>query len=167
MTNLDPGKVNLGKLRALYNRKKAAQALLDHFARRKNALKQTSVDRLLAVLRNEEADVSRAEVIDVLKELEAIGGGAFRVGRRGWPSRFEWKVDLVSVGQAAAGERKEVEVISEDAAEEEPEDMAFVHYYQLRPGFQVKLDLPRDLTGREAGRLAEFIKTLPFDAGEA
>ncbi len=167
MTPLDSEKVNVGKLRGVYSRHKAARALLDHFAKRKNAMRQTSVDRLLTVLRDDGTEVSRGDLIDVLRELEDTGCGTFRIGRRGWPSRFEWRVDLVSVGQAAAGERKEIENITDEAVEEEVEEQVFPHLFQLRPGQQVKLELPRDLTSREAARLADFIKTLPFDAGEA
>ncbi len=167
MTPLDVEKANLGKLRGLYSRNKPARALLDHFAKRKNAMRQTSVDRLLAVLGDDGAEMSRGDLIEVLRELEAVGCGTFRIGRRGWPSRFEWRLDLVSVGQAAAGERKEIENITDEAVEEEAEEQVFPHVFQLRPGQQVRLELPRDLTSREAVRLADFIKTLPFDAGEA
>ncbi len=37
------------------------------------------------------------------------------------------------------------------------------HRFVLRPDFQVQLELPQDLNQREANRLAEFIRTLPFE----
>ena len=35
------------------------------------------------------------------------------------------------------------------------------HSFHLRPGLQIKLDLPADLTDREAERLARFVQSLP------
>lgn len=35
------------------------------------------------------------------------------------------------------------------------------HSFHLRPGFQVTIELPEDLTEREADRLARFIQSLP------
>ena len=37
------------------------------------------------------------------------------------------------------------------------------HTYVLRPGFEVTLLLPMDLSRAEADRLGRFIATLPFD----
>ena len=39
---------------------------------------------------------------------------------------------------------------------------AIKHIYRLRGNYTVKLRLPLDLTPTEAGRLADFIRTLPF-----
>ena len=77
------------------------------------------------------------------------------------------------MGKAAAGGSQSVEEIQpvdddgnvDEEIAETPEG-SIEHRYQLRPDRQVLLVLPADLTAREAGRLAEFIKTLPFDAKE-
>jgi hypothetical protein len=37
------------------------------------------------------------------------------------------------------------------------------HPYCLRQGLTIQLNLPDDLTGAEATRLGEFIKTLPLE----
>jgi hypothetical protein len=39
----------------------------------------------------------------------------------------------------------------------------FVHTFQLRSNLTVSFRLPSDLRPTEAGRLADFIRTLPFD----
>jgi hypothetical protein len=167
MTGLDPQNVDLGKLRELYSRNKVAAAVLDYFAGRKNAARRTTVDRVLKVMREQGAEISRGGLIEVFRNLEAAGCGTFVVGRRGQPSRFAWQVGLVSVGQAAAGKGEHIEDISGDAVEEETGEQTLEHRFQLRPDQQVRLELPRDLTSREASRLADFIRTLPFDAGAA
>jgi hypothetical protein len=41
------------------------------------------------------------------------------------------------------------------------EDATLHHSFHLRPGLQVTIDLPADLTDREADRLARFIQSLP------
>ncbi len=35
------------------------------------------------------------------------------------------------------------------------------HSFHLRPGLQIRIDLPDDLTDREADRLARFVQSLP------
>lgn len=35
------------------------------------------------------------------------------------------------------------------------------HTFHLRPGLQIRLQLPADLTSREAERLSQFVKSLP------
>ena len=37
------------------------------------------------------------------------------------------------------------------------------HSYHLRPGLEVELQLPTDLTKDEAKRLASFLESLPFE----
>ncbi len=63
-----------------------------------------------------------------------------------------------------------MEPSEEDNGDEEDERFdpagTIMHKFQLRPHWQVDLALPLDLTEREAARLSEFIKTLPFDKAE-
>jgi hypothetical protein len=85
----------------------------------------------------------------------------------GHPSRFEWTVGLTDVGKAAAGDVTEVQRLSDEEREDASEtaddgDDTVEHRYVLRPGFEVRINLPLDLSSVEAGRLAEFLRTLPF-----
>ncbi len=156
-------KVDSRRLRKLYGSSPAAREILDHLASRGRSWRTTSVERILASVRESDEDLSRGEVIDVFKALEECGCGQFKAGRKGWPSRFEWAVQMVSAGRVAAGETEQVEdLTAEDLAEEEPQ-AALRHTYRLRPDASVTLDLPRDLTASEAERLAQYIRTLPFE----
>lgn len=166
------GAINVKELRRLYSESGCAKAVLDHAAARKKNSARTDVDRLEIVLRQEGGKFSRREIIGSLKSLEDLRCGSFIIGRRGQPSRFAWAVEMIGLGRAAQGEQTDVEVLDVVDAEteegEEPEaDMltdTVRHIYVLRPNFSVVLNLPSDLTTKESLRLAEFIKTLPFNS---
>jgi hypothetical protein len=160
-------RVNVSKLRELYAKSAAARAILDHFAKRERDWHATGVDRLQSVVASEGTPISRADVIQVLQELDATGCGNFVVGRRGKKSRFVWHVGMVSVGRLAAGESVPVDplesAIAPETPDEETESNAIVHKYVLRTTYPVSIELPADLTTTEAGRLAAFIRTLPLN----
>jgi hypothetical protein len=144
-------------LRALYNASSPAAKMLDNFANRRRDRKITEVDRLGEVF----PDLARADIIDVLKKLDECGFGRFVVGRRGAASRFEWSVPLRSVGRAASGQGT-VETEFGKPDEDDPAPHVIRHDYRLRPDFTAQVSLPEDLTAREAERLADFVRTLPF-----
>ena len=114
----------------------------------------TSVDDLLKRARERGiAQLERPEVLDLLKRLEAQHRGAFKAGRKGWPSRLEWRLEDSKgpengVGPAAASPQ------------------VIEHPFRLRPDFSVELRLPLDISQREADRLAAFVRTLPFVEGD-
>ncbi len=173
MTSLISVALNLKALKALYASGPAAKAVLDEFASRQRNQRITKLQQLLFRLDNGGVGIAKSDVIRILRKLDEFGCGDFRTGRKGHPTRFEWKYDLVSVGKAAAGGTQAVEEIQpttdEDNCDEEvlvkavPEG-AIQHTFQLRPDWQIELTLPADLSAREAGRLSEFVKTLPFEA---
>ncbi len=153
-------KVDFGKLRKLYSSSPAARGILDHFASRERNWRTTTVDRIQA---NVGDNVSRGDVIEVFKKLEECGCGEFKVGRKGWSSRFDWAAQMVSVGQAAAGETEQVEEVTEEDLGEEEAETLLKHVYRLRSEIVVTLELPKNLTTTEADRLAQYILTLPFE----
>jgi len=156
-------------LRDLYKNDNNAKAMLDSFAIRKKAVSASYADRIAFLVK-----LSYSEVIRIFKELEAIGCGEFKNGRKGFKSRMEWSHSLISLGEVAKGEAGSVEVINPDELEPEDDGEASVavseqaegfiqHPFQLRPDMAVTLSLPSDLTMKEAQRLAAFIQTIPFD----
>lgn len=136
--------------------------MLDHFAGRERNWWITNLDRIHSNVLNEGGTLSRADLVAVFRQLETAGCGAFKAGRKGWPSRFEWAVGLVSVGRAAAGETDQVEEIPDDEKTEEDGATTVRHSFRLRAGLHIHFDLPADLNVAEASRLADFIKTLPL-----
>jgi hypothetical protein len=111
-----------------------------------------SVDDLLAELRN----VSRAELVPALKELEGAGFGRFSAGRRGWPSRFAWDETPPLSAAAASGAALTKSRVSKRGSS------LLTHDLHVRPGVVAKLMLPADLTRAEAERLAQFLLAIPF-----
>ncbi len=163
---------NLEKIRRLYAESETAKAAFDYFASCERNRRTTTVDRLLQVLQTRGNHVSYSKVKNFLRELARFGCGEYVIGRRGHQSRIEWNVGLVSLGQAAAGNRLQIEQFADESMDRQKaedteaviEQMADMKVsYPLRPDRNVELILPKDLTTREAHRLAEFIKTLPFD----
>ena len=151
-------------LHNLYEQDAQARAVLDHFANRERNQNVSPVRRLMANVAHEGVSLSRGQIVNVLRNLDGLGVGKFIPGRRGYESRFEWRVSSKSVGQVAAGESTEIEQNapdSEDVSDSGSDEM-IEHRFQLRPEIAVALSLPADLTEREAMRLARFIGTLPF-----
>jgi hypothetical protein len=76
--------------------------------------------------------------------------------RRGRPSRFWFYVSSVGLGKEVSGKGKPaVRIIR-------PPKM-LTHRFRLRPELEISLELPSDLTQKEVGRVADFLKTLPFE----
>ena len=173
MENIKKSSVDIDDVKRLYSTNVRAKVVLGHFAKSKSNEIITKVDRLVASIDEEEDTIiTRPELIKVLRELEVLRCGRFVLGRRGQRSRFEWNVKSTSLARAATGEASVVEVADEpmkalvDSILEETSDSGndrISHSYQLRPGMQVSVGLPANLTPKEANRLAEFIRTLPFD----
>ena len=144
-------------LQHAYRKERSLRAVCDELAQRGRSTKSTSVDRLV-----DRTGLDRATVVDVLRRLEQLDLGKFLVGRRGQPSRLEWRYRLQDVGRAAAGELMEIEPADQLDDEDTGPARLTRHVFQLRPEAAISLDLPADLTEKEAQRLAEFVKTLPF-----
>lgn len=106
-----------------------------------------------------------------LRAGEAAGHGSFIVGRRGYPTRFAWS--KVPAGKASAKATAPAEAAPAVAAAPPPAPVAAPaapsstggvrHTLNLRPGVTVHIELPADLTSREAVRLAHWVQALPFE----
>jgi len=167
MNDLEALNVDVDGLRNLYVTNEVAQAVLDEFASRGKNSTLTTVSRVVQVFQQKGRNISRGNVVTFFKALEELNCGKYISGHsrgsRGSQTRFEWKVGLVSVGQAATGEASRVEENLEIEQEDfEESDNSINHSFVLRPDFAVTLELPADLTNSEAARLSEFVKTLPF-----
>ena len=127
--------------------------------------------------------LSRAAVLKRFRQLQEGGEGYLRLGRHGHPTRFYFRsktsaktdplkktvIQFSSVGKMPAAPVT-APVPAETSSRPAPpagdapapgKDLVS-HSYQLRQGLCVTLQLPADLTEREANRLARFIETLPL-----
>jgi hypothetical protein len=179
-------KDDIDMLRAYYKTDSAAKTVLDHFAARQRNANVTKVESLASALDRKGADLGYYEIVKVLKALCEMNFGTYTTGRRGHKSRVNWRVSTTTLGQAAAGARSDIEGLRmEDASAVEGDDDddndLIVNtaepesrhgtglkrvVYPLRRDVDVELMIPKDFTKRDAQRLAEFIKALPFDDSE-
>jgi len=154
-----------GKLRQLYKGDDADYTkFFDYIAQREHQ-GTIEVDTIMEVI----VGPYRADAIMVARTMEEIGLGKFIIGRRGSPTRLEWFFRSDSVGQLACGDIDELlSLEGEDEGSDEMEEPVvgvwqIVHSFRLRPDESVRFQLPSNLTQQEAGRLSDFIKSLPFE----
>lgn len=178
--------MNRDALHQLLRTRPALDRLLDSILTAGSDDGRTTVDELLT-------DIPRKQAINLLRELEGLGYGMFKVGRKGHPSRFEWSIDPEELRkllddddeQQTARASEEASVAPEKPA---PTRMSFMgqpatveppttparapqptagtdiqHQYVLRPDYRVSLNLPDDLTPREAEVLGEWVRNLSFE----
>jgi hypothetical protein len=166
----------------LYAADPAAKSVLDYFAfkrerRPRNSL--TTIDQLVRDLNNAGLGISRIEAVVVLRKLDECGSGTYRATRNGNPPKFEWKYSAIQLARAvAAGSETDEKLRPEEADEEEESEadqrrgdsvasappVALEYTFPLRPGWEIRLTLPGDLTVIEAGRLSAFLNSLPYGA---
>lgn len=152
-------------LRELYVKESDFRKIFDYLASRSNNAWETKVDRLSDVV-----GLSRPRIVEFMRQLQQLALGEFIVGRKGARSRFRWHVGLVSVGQVASKKSDEIAVDAPyEAAEDESELGAEAVTYEvpLRADMKARLTVPANITKVETIRLANFIRGLAVDVGEA
>ena len=128
--------------------------LFESFAGHATTPRQTTVEKLQSKLK-----LSRRETAELVNGIVEAGIGTRIVGRRDAKSRIVWKFTLQSIEKAARGESD----VLQEIGNKRPSGQQYVDYsYQLHEDEDpLVLPLPRDLTQREADRLALFIRSLP------
>lgn len=157
--------MNPEALRSAYNTNDIVRQICDEMAERERNQAETKLARMLARLQKNGSTVRKHEAIAAFRLLEDSDCGQYVEGRHGWPSRFVWSVGSISACQIAKGMETAVESLPEANEDEEfdAEVDTITHLLQLRSDFAVELQLPTDLTQREAERIASFVAALPID----
>lgn len=151
--------VSSTKVRELGSRSSISVAFFDFLASRK----RFSADLPLDVVSRAVPRASKSDLLAIFKEMEDLGLAELRLGRRGFKTRLTWVASPVDVVRAWTGELQEVLLEDGSDVEEEVESADFVeHIYQLRRDLQIRLELPADLSEKEASKLARWLETLPF-----
>jgi hypothetical protein len=130
--------------------------------------RETTYEDLQSVLK-----LNRNEMLGYAADIEAAGIGKRIVGRRKFKSRIRWIYTLRSVANAARGLSDTLEPVSDNnfPATAGPNELISStgrpdeadHVFQRRRDRRVTFRLPKDLTHKEADRLAAFLKTLPLE----
>jgi hypothetical protein len=147
------------------------QPFLDSISQRKHNQSETTVDALLNDCKESlggsghNTQEARKLAIDFFRELERAAFGEIRVGRRGKPTRFIWKVPLLDLKEAICASSNGSHMANRplnDPARVPETRNTITHSYVLRADLIVTVALPLDLSENEAERLSAFIKTLPI-----
>jgi hypothetical protein len=114
----------------------------------------------------------RHEAIGRLKSWERNQWGRMIVGRRGQPTRFLLSpaaIKALKAGSTSPNAEKSAEdnKVSPQVAQRDSESYSggtrlHTHLFQLRADLQIEINLPADVTDREATRLARFVEALPL-----
>jgi hypothetical protein len=150
--------VELNQFSGLATRNPTARAVFEAVAEQTRFRRELLLDTLV-----QQTNGERRDIVKVLRELETMRAGRLIVGRRKQKTRFAWtdQFDVVATLKKALLLSPKGAVAP--APDPLPDQAGLLrHRYLLRPAFEVELGLPADLSVREAERLADFIKTLPF-----
>lgn len=98
-------------------------------------------------------------LIDFLRELEKAGLGQLVIGRKGKETRFNWNL-MITNGASKSDETGGDSLMGTHSTN--PNRIS--HTFVLRQDFVASIELPKDLTKREAERLASFCVTLPLES---
>lgn len=153
----------LGKpLVALYSSDAGCKSLMDWFHGRQRGSHETKV-RVAAT----NTGLSEVDVRAAFGKLAEIGVGEFVVGRRGAESRLRWHYDVKSLAAVARGEIVgEPDEVPHDAPQDDDDDMTeglLDHEFRLRSDLKIVISLPGNLTKGEAERVANWVRSLPFE----
>jgi hypothetical protein len=148
-------------IRALSSDDEAADRLFTAFSERKNDASETTVRRAAQI-----ANADYGAMVKIFRKLEDLGAGRFIPGRHGYESRIAWTYSIRSLGQISTGRSSTPQAVPSDAlVDDTPAEGTTLikHEFVLRPGLRVRLELPTDLSEKEAERFAGFIRTLPIE----
>jgi hypothetical protein len=160
----------LDTVRAHYRKDAVAKALYDHLAASVSFKVETTVESL-----ERGAGIEHSAVVAFVKTVAGWGLGCFIVGRLGHKSRIKWFVNPIHLARRARGDDvgSALSAVDDDAvgAEGGPHDelsepaapsQLVEHRFRLRPGVDITLRLPGDLTGSEAERVSTLVRALPI-----
>lgn len=155
--------VNERAINGLYHSNRTARAVLQTLAAMPRQ-DETDLDKL----EHKVKDVSRRELVTIFKALDEYGAGEFIPGRRGHASRFRWEVDSVNISTldvSFPADNAPAPPVSTSMVDFANPTVLINHQFQLRSDLKITVQLPSDITGPEAARLAMFINSLPFTDG--
>jgi hypothetical protein len=152
-------------LRLAYRTDPVVQAICDVLTSYQRGVYQIMTHRMMMHLKAEGHAYNRSQVIAGFRKLEVVGVGKYVEGRHGWKSRFELGDRVTVIVKLLEVENiEDIDFDLLEIDEDEPLDESISHSFILRPSLRVLLDLPADLTQREADRLAQFVGCLAMDS---
>ncbi|MBC04375.1 MAG: hypothetical protein CMJ34_13905 [Phycisphaerae bacterium] len=109
---------------------------------------------------------SAVKLRNALKEGQKAGYGTFTIGRRGYATRMAWVQPPESSAPAEDASAPALAAATPAAvatsADESDASQTVRHSLRLRADLTVQIELPINLTDREAERLAHWVQALPL-----
>lgn len=156
----------------LYAHVATAQTMLNWLADNDvNEAKPTLVEEMFEICKEKDPELKKDEVTQVMRALNDMGAGDYVIGRRGKPSRFEWKVNPSELAQIAKGSLSEASPVANFTSKTNRASkkkkvagpkMAS-HGFRLREDLTISFDLPEDITSAETERLSRMLAAIPFE----
>lgn len=153
------------QLKAVYQEDPVVRAILDVMKTYVRGIYSIKTHMMERHLEAEGHEFRRPQIIGAFRKLEQVGIGKYVEGRRGWRSRFELEDRVTVIGKLLRQDQVgdiDLEALELEAEEDFPEE-TLTHSFQLRSGFKVLVELPTDLTQREADRLSQFFGCLALE----
>jgi len=171
--------ISLSKIRALYTHNNEVREFFDFVINTlKHSPKISHVDSLAERL-------PRRTLTTAFALLSTAGVGEYKRGRWQSGTRMIWSVALLPLALYARGDDVDIAYIVDEPVHEETQQVevpmprekvkpvqapapepvkefirtSYTHHFSLRPGVDVVIEIPEDLTASEATRLANFIKS--------
>ena len=101
-------------LRALVKRDTSARTVCEWLRSYQRDGEYNSIEQIGA-----ECELEYDEAVRVMREIAAIGVGAVKIGRKGWKTRFEHHAVRYHIGEAALGDRDDLDLVRGPLAEAE------------------------------------------------
>lgn len=172
---------NIRDVNEIYKSGNLAQAIFKYLARAERNKPVTDIDRLKVALREEGHAYSLEEIFRVFAAFEALGMGRLAPrprGSTGVNNKFKWKVDWRDMAQkvlsvnnhASKKEPVAKETLFKNAlarlnppTKEMKEEATIstagnTYIVPIRPGHNIRLTLPNNMTNKELDYLAEAIR---------
>jgi len=155
MKNNSGDEVNEDKLRAKYKNDPLFRMFMDVLAKAPKDYRLLTVGQLCDLLAKAGANIYRHDAVRMFQSTHGENRGWFTVGRRGYSSRFDFYASSKAMAEAAIGKTTHAATPA-----------LLMHKFRLRRNLEISLELPSDLSAKEVERIADFLRTLPFNDAE-
>jgi hypothetical protein len=148
--------LNSKTLKDITHKNRTAEVTMTALALRERIRTFSDIPRTRAKLIKEGEKIVEADYIQLWKDLQAAGVGVIVNGQRNRPGRFEWHFSLKDVAAIALEDKTAKAAATQPKAErpklKEAAPVAKAErlvYVSLRPGFDLAIKLPGDVTAKE------------------
>ena len=154
--------VEFGELASLYRKNTVIKAIIDWLDGRERdpRNRETKVGNLQGDLSNRGERFPIEQLRDALEKIAGTGCGTYQAGRPIEKSRINWGC---SAREIAAIVKEQLKSSSAENRKVAPVDTDFVsetHYFPVRPGISLPVQIRSDMTATELENMSEFLRVI-------